>query len=77
MPNRSISWIFTHGRAIVQYYPNSGVKYILVLNSSRCFIQIINYKLSYFSKKMDIRESNMEIYWMFSKFKMSLFIKVL
>lgn len=34
MPNRSVSWIFNHGRAIVQFIPNSNSKYILILNST-------------------------------------------
>ena len=34
MPNRSVSWIFSHGRAIVQLLTDSGQKYILVLNST-------------------------------------------
>lgn len=34
MPNRSVSWIFTHGRAIVQLVNRAGAKFILVLNSN-------------------------------------------
>lgn len=33
MSNRSVSWIFTHGRAIVQLINRAGVKFILVLNN--------------------------------------------
>lgn len=32
MPNRSVSWIFTHGRGIAQLYSNNS-KYLLVLNN--------------------------------------------
>lgn len=40
MPNRSVSWIFTHGRAIVQLVNRAGGKFILVLNSNPLSIQI-------------------------------------
>lgn len=33
MPNRTISWIFTHGRAIVQIINRTGNKFVLVLNN--------------------------------------------
>jgi hypothetical protein len=42
MPNRSVSWIFTHGRAIVQFVPNSNTKYILILNSTSSLTQTTN-----------------------------------
>jgi hypothetical protein len=38
MPNRSVSWIFTHGRAIVQFIPDSKLKHILILNSISWFM---------------------------------------
>lgn len=40
MPNRSVSWIFTHGRAIVQLINRAGGKFILVLNSNSFPTQI-------------------------------------
>lgn len=42
MPNRSVSWIFTHGRAIVQLVNRAGGKFILVLNSTPISTQTIN-----------------------------------
>ena len=39
MPNRGVSWIFNHGRAIVQLLTNSNTKYVLILNSTSPTIQ--------------------------------------
>ena len=43
LPNRSVSWIFSHGRAIVQFIPNNKTKYVLLLNSTHLPIKTINF----------------------------------
>jgi hypothetical protein len=43
MPNRYITWVFNHGRAIVSAIFNDNKRYLLILNSKIYFI--IDYQL--------------------------------
>ena len=64
MPNRSVSWIFTHGRAIVQLINRAGGKFILVLNSNYFFIQIISCFLCSSFRPTSIVQPSTAICWL-------------